>query len=387
MRNFRLFVILTIFFTLISAYSFAQADLSIQNIVLNPEKPEPGDEVQIFAYITNNTQFEFKGTYKISFYIDDVLAYEEESEDLGVKGLKVFSFSKEFEKGLYTLKVVLDGGDNIEASALNNIEEFKFYVVDEDERDKLPKQLTPVEETDLACIETTRPSKADLIPENVVIFFAVFQNQGKEKIRNSFYAAWVLDEKTVARASAKNLPPNLRWKFGLKWEVAVGKHNLTAIVDEQNAIMERDEKNNECKIEFSVHPKTDQTVPSEMFPDRRTRPFNYTNMTTELGSRQVIIDEIDIEPLVVEGETIPDMFTITYVVKNNSEIELSDIAVTAIAEEMFAHSFFINKIAPAGEYRISFVDKAESGKIDFYIETPDSVVEQTGIIDSDKDKK
>lgn len=354
----------------------AQADLVVQKISIEPEKPVPGDIVKITAIITNPTLNNFDGKLKITLFLDDKAVLEQEENGFPSQAVKTYTIDTAPAAGDHTIKVVIDTGSEMELNSLNNIDDLYFSVLTETERQTREDEIAKKDLPDLVCEEMIRPSKADMIPDNAVIFYAVFTLYGKEKIAGPMAAEWMMDEKSLAKINLKNFPPDIKWKFGMKWAAKVGRHSLKASIDSENVINEKIENNNTCELTFSVHPKTPEF--EDQSPENRVRRLSYQPNLDIPIKEPIYIEEVLIEPVNIEGEI--GQSRITYVVHNTSSKEYRNIQITAYETAIFAHSFFIESLKAGERYEIFFVDKVSKGEIKFSIQIDQSSWDQQGLL-------
>jgi hypothetical protein len=362
---------------------WSQADIVVQKISIDPEKPVPGGVVKISAVITNPTFYDFKGKVKIAFILDDKTIFEQEEESIASQSVKTYQTETTPAEGDHVLKVTVDPGSEMEMNAVNNIEELNFSVLTEKDRIARESEAEKKDLPDLVCEEMIRPARADMIPDNIVIFYAVFTLYGKEKIPGPFAAEWIVNEKTLAKINVKNFPPDIKWKFGMKWAAKVGRHDLKAAIDSENIIKEKDDTNNTCELTFSVHPKTPEY--EDRAPDGRVRRLSYQKDLEAITGEPVYIEEVLIEPVSEEGTSTESR--ITYVVHNISGRDYRNIQITASLPGKFIHSFFIDRLQPDERYKMSFIEKIRDGKINFNIALEESEFEQQGFFVPEEEKK
>jgi len=368
-----------------SMITFAQADLAVKNLVIDPEKPKPGETVTATTTITNPTDFDFKGKFNIKFYLNDEVIFEEDENGLSAGGVKTYQTEFKPDKGENSIKVILDSGEEIEMNALNNVEEHTFLVLSEEEREKIPDEKEYIKLPDLACLEMLHPDKADLRPERIVVIYAIFQNYGNVVVRDQFEAAWVLNDEVLGKSKVKNFPPNLQWKFGLKWKTKKGRHNLKAVIDQTDVIKEKEEENNACEFTFTVYPEDKN--PLLQRPRSGFSNFSYREGLADLEGKPVYVENVLIEPVVIEGEINQYMHKITYVVHNRSNKTYKDISITVYSPDSFIHTFYIEKLSPDERYQIYFFDRVNKGKLEFKIDLEESYFEYDGLLIESDDYK
>lgn len=354
-----------------------QADIVVQKVTIDPQNPAPGDVVKITAIVTNPTLADFKGKVKIQITLDEKTVFEIEENGFASQSVKTFQQDIAPTPGDHSVKVIADPGSEMELNALNNIEEIRFAVLTAEERTVREHEAEVKDLPDLVCEEMIRPSKADMIPGNKVIFYAVFTLYGKETIPGPFVTSWVMDDKEIAKLNIKNFPPNIKWKFGMKWEAKTGRHDLKAIIDTDNIIKEKnDDTNNTCDLTFTVFPKTPEM--EDRTPEGRLRRFGFQQDLEALKDDPVYIEEVLIEPLPPQGENEPGLQKITYVVYNHSHQDYRNIQVTASSPDKFFHAFYIDMLKAGERYEMSFIDSVGKGTIDFDINLEKSTIKQQG---------
>jgi hypothetical protein len=354
-----------------------QADIVIQKVSIDPEKPIPGDVVKITAIITNPTLYDFKGTLKIQIILDDKPVFEQEENGFPSQSVKTYQQEVAPTPGDHSIKIIADPGSEMELDAINNIDELRFSVLTVDERKNREHEAEIKDLPDLVCEEMIRPAKVDMIPGNTVIFYAVFTLYGNEPIPGPFATTWVMDDKVLAKINVKNFPPNIKWKFGMKWAAKTGRHDLKASIDTDNIIKEKnDDSNNTCELTFSVHPKSPEF--DERGPDSRIRKFGFQQNLDAIKDDPVYIEEVLIEPVSAEDEKDPNLQKITYVVYNGGTREYRNIQITASLPDKFFHSFYIERLPSGDRYEMSFIESVGKGTINFNITLEELTIEQQG---------
>jgi hypothetical protein len=354
-----------------------QADIVIQKVSIDPEKPTPGDVIKITTIITNPTLYDFKGTLKIQIILDDKSIFEQEENGFSSQSVKTYQQEVAPTPGDHSIKVIADPGSEMELNALNNIEELYFSVLTADERKGREHEAEIKDLPDFVCEEMIRPAKADMIPGNTVIFYAIFTLYANEPIPGPLAATWVMDDKELAKINVRNFPPNIKWKFGMKWAAKTGRHDLKAAIDADNIIKEKnDDSNNTCELTFSVHPKSPDM--EEGAPEGRIRKLGFQLNLDAIKDDPVYIEEVMIEPVSVEGEKDPNLQRITYVVHNRGDREYRNIQITASSPGKFFHSFYIERLPSGERYEMSFIENVGKGAIHFRINLEESTIEQKG---------
>lgn len=376
-----LFIIVLMF--IYGSLLWPQADLVVQKVSIEPVKPVPGDVVKISVVITNPTFYDFKGTAKISIMLDDETVFEQEENGIASQSVKTYQTEIAPADGDHIIKAMIDSGSEMEMNAVNNIEELAFSVLTAADRTARETEAEKKDLPDLVCEEMIRPARADMVPDKTVIFYAMFTLYGKEKIPGPFPAEWIMDEKSVAKINLKNFPPDIKWKFGMKWPAKIGRHNLKANIDSDNLINEKNESNNSCELTFTVHPKTPEFEDQQ--PDGRIRRLSFQSDFEAIKDEPVYVEEVLIEPLSAEyaaGES-----RITYVIHNMSDTDYRNIQVTASLPGKSFHSFFIEELQQGERYEISFIERIKDGEINFIITLEKSEFEQKGFFILEEEKK
>jgi hypothetical protein len=352
--------------------------MKIAAISFDPEKPEPGSEVTISITIVNLNAFAFEPVFKVKLYIDDDPSGEESVEGIKAKGIKIVSFKVKLETGKYQIKAVIDPGIEMEKNAFNNIEVAQIIVVASEDREELEKIEDLSQYPDLICLDIIKPSQFTLVPEETVVFYALFRNLWDEKVEGPFHASWTMNEKVVARIRIKNFPPRINWKFGMLWNVKNGKYRIKAIIDDKNVIKEKDDKNNNtCKTYISIRPRTN--IPIKRNEERIYKRFSYSGIEEDIGVSNVSLESIKIEAI-ESPEAGEGLYRISYSITNRSSEEVKDISVTLTAAEHYIHSFYIKSLTPGEVYKIPFIDKIAECALNISIDFDGKTLEHKGSI-------
>ncbi len=352
------------FMVILTPMLYAQADLQISKLMISPEEPVPGEELVVSVTIINKTEYSFPSVIKVSCLVDDKTVEEKELPEFAARGVKNIEFKLKPERGKHQIKIIVDPGAEPETDPLNNIEETEIIVIEKEAREEFIKLQEIKDLPDLICLQLIKPTKALLVPDNEVVFFALFRNLGDKKIDGPFHASWSINDKLAARAVVSNFPPKVNWKFGLQWKTKKGKFDIKAVIDDEDVIREKDDKNNNtCLATVSVHPKMEMQVPRR--PNDSIRGFAYDSIdSSEIGGA-IVVEKVDVQPVMLQGEQVEGLWEITYHVKNITDTDIHQIGVTVFADDLYIHSYYIDELRAGASNTFSFIDKVSETELEF----------------------
>ncbi|MFC1961581.1 CARDB domain-containing protein [Chloroflexota bacterium] len=212
----------------------AIADLIVQSITCSPEYPSVGDEAT-FDITLKNQGNDPTGSFRVKFYIDNIYLTDTSVTPLAAGATVTKTFTWKVAIGSHEVKAVADAaGEVAESDEGNNETVFSFA------------PLAPDLIVQEISLTPTGPSKGDIISFDIVI-----KNRGSSNSRPS-KVSFFIDDTTRGDLDVPIINSGATATRTFTWTAKAGTHEVKAVADTNNLVVESDETNNEKTLTFAT---------------------------------------------------------------------------------------------------------------------------------------
>jgi len=211
-------------------------DLIVKDIAMSPENPAIGDTVT-FTFTIKNQGTEEAGVSRVTYYIDDNYIQSDSisSINAGVSVTKTLTW--EAQGGSHVIKAIADSNEQVaETDEANNTRTFTL------------SPLAPDLIIQSISWSPEEPSRGDSITFSINI-----KNQGSSKA-NFSRINFCIDGNSRGYQDVSSIEVGATVTKTYTWVATVGQHDITAIADAGDSVVESNESNNECAVTFSTLP-------------------------------------------------------------------------------------------------------------------------------------
>ena len=216
------------------SFSVLAPDLIIETITWSPGNPSKGDAVTFNVKIKNQGT-DRASSSRVYFYIDGSSRGYQEVQAIEAGAAVTRPFTWVAQAGSHDIKAIVDkDGWITESDKGNNEKTVTFFT------------LAPDLTIDTITWSPENPSAGD-----TVTFTVIIKNQGSGKASNS-RTAYYIDDNYFTSALFDPIDPNATGNKTFTWAARADSHDIKAVADYNNEVMESDEDNNEKTVAFST---------------------------------------------------------------------------------------------------------------------------------------
>ncbi len=209
-------------------------DLTIESITSSPETPAIGDDVT-FTVTIGNQGTTASGQCYVAYYIDDNYLTRDYLSSIGPGASTEHTFTWTAEAGIHTITAVADYKEQVTESNESNNQ--KTYTLSTLGADLIIDSIT------------WSPSNPNV--GSTVIFNVTIRNQGAV-VANSNRVDFYIDGISRGYKDVERIDPGGTLTKTFSWFAKAGEHDIKAIVDQSDAVLESDDGNNEMTVLFSA---------------------------------------------------------------------------------------------------------------------------------------
>ena len=224
-----------------TAISFA-ADLQISELTLDPQFPQPGEDVQVRVTVRNPSTLDVSETFAVEIRTERGTATTRFVQGLEAGASDLVTASWTAEAGPQLIQATVDSFERIPESDADNNR--AFLAVDVTERRPTGADLAITE----VRMEPDRPD----VGQNVSLQ-ATVANVGTGAA-SAFDVGFWADGESVGRASIPQLGAGESTVVSLAWMTRAGQQRLRALADAGHVVAEADEANNGGALTVDLGP-------------------------------------------------------------------------------------------------------------------------------------
>ncbi|MFC1991555.1 CARDB domain-containing protein [Chloroflexota bacterium] len=224
------------------------ADLVVQSLTWSPSNPSVG-ETMTFSVTIKNEGTGQAGSSQVTYYIDDEPLVSASVDPIEPGSTENTTFTWTVQEGSHSIKVITNANLIIPESNEENNEKTVVYPV--------PPDLVIKEVT----LSPQEPSEGDNVTFTVTV-----ENRSDINMAEGFNIGYYVDDNYLGFSVAEAVSSGATDNSSFAWVATAGRHNLKAIVDIHDSIIEADENNNEILRLFSVPELSITTTPPASSP-------------------------------------------------------------------------------------------------------------------------
>jgi len=209
-------------------------DLIVQDITWSPESPSIGDTVTFTVAIKN--QGASAGSSRVAYYIDNDLPISDSVVPIDPGGTVDKTFTWTAQAGSHDIKAVADSDEEVtESDETNNAKTVTF---------------SGAVLSDLIVQDITWLPESLSIGDTVT-FTVTIENQGNGKAGSS-HVAYYIDDTLLTSDSVSRVHPDTSVDKSFTWTAQAGSHDIKAVTDSDEEVVESDETNNALTVTLSA---------------------------------------------------------------------------------------------------------------------------------------
>jgi len=216
-------------------FSTLAPDLVIETMTWSPAGPSIGETVTFDVLIKNQGNGR-AGSSRVYFYVDSSYKGYQEVQSIEAGATVNKTFTWKAQAGSHNMKAVADHNKKVTESDENNNEKTITFT---------DLSLSDLIVEDITWLPAS-PSLGDTVTFNITV-----KNQGSGKASNS-HVAYYIDDTYLDSLSVDPVDPSATDNKTFTWIAEFDLHDIKAVADYYDKVIESDETNNEKTVVFST---------------------------------------------------------------------------------------------------------------------------------------